>query len=67
MNPGTDNVVTPVPTETVSPTDEPEPLIEMGEVAVPFDDETSETGLPPENTPVPVDDFELSGMISYDG
>ena len=67
VNPGTDNGVTPAPTETVSPTDEPEPLIEMGEVAMPFDDETSETGLPPENTPVPVDDFELSGMIPYDG
>ena len=67
VNPGTDSVVTPVPTETVSPTEEPEPLIEMGEVAMPFDDETSETDLPPENTPVPVDDFELSGMIPYDG
>jgi hypothetical protein len=44
---------TPVPTVTVSPTEEPEPIIEMGEVAVPFDDETSETALPSENTPVP--------------
>ena len=57
----------PVPTETVSPTEEPEPMVTMGEVAMPFDDETSETGLPPENTPVPIDDFELSGLISYDG
>ena len=55
-----------LPTETVSPTDDPEILIEMGEVAMPFDDETSETGSPDgntppaENTPVPADQFELS-------
>ena len=63
---------------TVSPADDPEMLIEMGEVAMPFDEGTGETGTeaenppasdcttPAENTPVPADQFELSGMVPYD-
>ena len=67
MNPRAEVGGTPAPTETVSPTEEPEIMVTTGEVALPFDDETSETGLPPEETPFPVDDFELSGLIAYDG
>ncbi len=80
LNPRGETGGAPVlPTETVSPTDEPEILIEMGEVAMPFDEETSEIDSPVEstppaectppaqNTPVPVDDFELSGMVPFDG
>ena len=65
-NPPKDIAGTPFPSETVCPTEEPEIEIEMGEVAVPFDEESSpEASLPPDPTPVPIDDFELSGMVPY--
>ena len=77
--PGGETAGAPAPSvATVSPADDPEMLIEMGEVAMPFDDGTGETGAeaenppasdctpPAENTPVPADQFELSGMVPYD-
>ena len=77
--PGGETAGAPAPSvATASPADDPEMLIEMGEVAMPFDDGTGETGAeaenppasdcttPAENTPVPADQFELSGMVPYD-
>lgn len=78
-NPGGETAGAPAPSvATVSPADDPEMLIEMGEVAMPFDAGTGETGAeaenppasdctpPAEKTPVPADQFELSGMVPYD-
>ena len=68
-----------LPTETVTPADDPETPIVMGELAMPFEEESpepyaraentppAECTPPAENTAVPADQFELSGMVSYDG
>ena len=54
------------PVETVCPVEEPEPLIEMGEVAMPFsEDDDSEAAPSPVPEAVDVGGFELSGMVPY--